>query len=91
MKLRRYSMQPTIIIYSSPTCAYCHQAKEYFKDKGLEFTEKDITTDQEALKFVLDEVGQAVTPIITIDGEVIIGFDRPKIDKALEKTSPNQR
>lgn len=77
-------VQPTVTIYSSPTCAFCHMAKEYFKDHGLEFTEKDITTDAKAYKFVVDEVGQAVTPIITINDIVIVGFDRPKIDDALE-------
>ncbi|HWZ65264.1 MAG TPA: glutaredoxin family protein [Patescibacteria group bacterium] len=75
--------QPTITIYTTPTCAFCHQAMEYFKSKGLEYTDKDITVDQEALKFVVQEVGQAVTPIITIDKTVVIGFDRPKIDDAL--------
>jgi glutaredoxin-like YruB-family protein len=78
--------QASVTIYSSPTCAYCHMAKEYFTDKNIEFTEKDISSDQQALKFVLEEVGQAVTPIITINDHVIIGFDRPKIDEALEQT-----
>jgi glutaredoxin len=59
-------------------------AKEYFKGKAIGFTEKDITTDAEAYKFVVEEVGQAVTPIITINDTVIVGFDRPKIDDALE-------
>lgn len=78
-------MQPEIMIYTSPTCAFCHQAKEYFKEKGLKFAESDITTDREALQFVLEEVGQAVTPIITINEAVVVGFDRPKIDELLEK------
>jgi glutaredoxin len=56
---------------------------EYLESKGYEYTEKDITVDREALQFVVEEVGQAVTPIITIDKTVIIGFDRPKIDEAL--------
>ena len=76
--------QPTVTIYSSPTCAFCHMAMEYFKDKSVAYTEKDITTDADAYKFVVDEVGQAVTPIITINDTVIVGFDRPKIDDALE-------
>lgn len=76
--------QPTVTIYATPTCAFCHMAKEYFKDKGIEYTEKDLTTDAEALEFVVKEVGQAVTPIITIDDTFIVGFDRPKIDDALE-------
>ena len=77
--------QPTVTIYSSPTCAFCHMAMEYFKDKNVAYTEKDITTDADAYKFVVDEVGQAVTPIITINDTVIVGFDRPKIDDALDE------
>ena len=76
--------QPTVTIYTTPTCAFCHMAKEYFKDKGIEYTEKDLTTDGEALEFVVNEVGQAVTPIITINDTFIVGFDRPKIEDALE-------
>lgn len=76
--------QPTITIYTTPTCAFCHQAMEYLESKGYEYTEKDITVDREALQFVVEEVGQAVTPIITIDKAIIIGFDRPKIDKTLD-------
>lgn len=59
-------------------------AMDYFKEKGVPFTEKDISTDQEALRFVLEKIGQAVTPIITIGETIIIGFDRPRIDDALD-------
>jgi glutaredoxin len=59
-------------------------AMDYFKDLGVKYTEKDITADADAYKYVVEEVGQAVTPIITINDTVIIGFDRPKIDDALE-------
>jgi glutaredoxin 3 len=76
--------QPTVTIYSSPTCAFCHMAKEYFDDHGITYTEKDINTDADAFTFVTEEVGQAVTPVITINDTVIVGFDRPKIDDALE-------
>jgi glutaredoxin 3 len=76
--------QPTVIIYSSPTCAFCHMAKEYFDDKDVKYAEKDITTDEKAFQFVVDEVGQAATPVITINDTVIIGFDRLKIDDALD-------
>jgi len=77
-------MQPTVTIYSSPTCAFCHMAKEYFADKGIGYTEKDITSDEAAYEFVVSEVGQAVTPIITINDTIIVGFDRPKIEDALD-------
>ena len=72
-----------IVVYSSPTCGFCHMVKEYLHSKGKEFTEKDISIDREALDYVLHAVGQAVTPIITIGDKVIVGFDRPKIDEAL--------
>ena len=75
--------QPNVTIYSSPTCAFCYMAKEYFADKGIEFTEKDITTDPEAYEFVVTEIGQAVTPVITINDTIIVGFDRPKIEDVL--------
>lgn len=75
---------PTVVVYSSPTCGFCHMAMDYFDQKGVTYTEKDISVDNDALTFVLDKVGQAVTPIITIDNEIIVGFDRPKIDAALQ-------
>lgn len=83
-------MQSAVTIYSTPTCGFCHMAKEYFRDKGIAYTERDLTTDQKALAFVLEKVGQAVTPIITVGDEVIVGFDRPKIDAALAKSKGNQ-
>lgn len=82
-------MQPTVVIYSSPTCGFCHMAKEYFTKKDIPFTEKDISVDEDAFKFVVDKVGQAVTPIITINDEIIVGYDRPKIDEALDNAHQN--
>ncbi len=78
---------PQITIFSSPTCGFCHMVKQYLTEKGYTFTEKDISVDQEALKFVLEKVGQAVTPIISIDDKVVVGFDRPKIDEALNNNA----
>lgn len=78
--------KPAVTVYSSPTCAFCHMAMEYLDGKGVKYTKRDITVDQEALTFVLEKVGQAATPIITIGDAVIVGFDRPKIDEALATT-----
>lgn len=57
--------------------------KEYLKSKGLEFKERDVSKDEEALRWIADTVGQMATPVTDIDGEVILGFDREKIDSAL--------
>lgn len=58
-------------------------AKEYFKSRNVAYEEKDITTDEVGLQWVLDKTGMAAVPVIDIDGIVIVGFDRPKIDAAL--------
>lgn len=79
-----------VTVYSSPTCAFCHMAMDYFDKKGVKYTERDISTDQEGLRFVLEKVGQAVTPIITIGDTIIVGFDRPAIDEALESAHPGK-
>lgn len=74
-----------ITVYTTPTCVFCHAVKEYFKDKKVDFEEKDLTTDHDAGKWVLDKTGQLAVPVIDINGTVIVGFDRPKIDAALAK------
>jgi glutaredoxin 3 len=74
---------PAVTIYTTPTCGFCHMAKDYFEENGIEYTERDITVDEEGLKYVLETIGQAATPVITIGDEIIVGFDRPKIEAAL--------
>lgn len=58
--------------------------KTYFKSIDIAYKERDITTDEEGLKWVLDKTGMAAVPVVDIDGIVVVGFDRPKIDAALK-------
>jgi glutaredoxin 3 len=73
----------TITIYTTPTCAFCHMVKEYLKVHGFDFTEKDAAADRAVAQEVFDKSGQLGVPVIDIDGEIIVGFNRPLIDKAL--------
>ncbi|RTK94741.1 NrdH-redoxin [Candidatus Saccharibacteria bacterium] len=73
----------SVTVYSSPACAYCHMAKEYLKSKKVAFKEYDISDNPKAYQWVMDNVGQAVTPVLDVNGTVVLGFDRPKIDAAL--------
>lgn len=75
----------TITMYTTPTCAFCHMAKEYFKARQLDFTSKDVTTDPQAYKELLDKSHQLGVPVIDIGGTIIVGFDRPRIDLALRE------
>ncbi len=61
---------------------FCNQAKEYLSQKGIQFQEKDIAQDPTALAD-LRKLGYMTTPVIVIDGSVIVGFDADKIDQAL--------
>jgi glutaredoxin 3 len=62
---------------------FCDQAKEYLSQKGIQFQEKDIALDRSAL-IDLKKLGYMTTPVIVIDGSVIVGFDADKIDQALQ-------
>lgn len=71
-----------IKIYSSSTCTNCVAAKEYLKEKGYEYDERNISTDPEAKKELIS-MGYMGVPIIMIDDEVIVGFDKSKLDQVL--------
>ena len=72
-----------VIIYSTPSCPYCVLAKNYFKDNNIEYEEIDVSQDQKAAEAMIKKSGQMGVPQIEIDGEIIVGFDKEKIDKAL--------
>ncbi|NLW23491.1 MAG: glutaredoxin family protein [Tissierellia bacterium] len=71
-----------VVVYTSNTCPYCVTAKEYLQEKGISFVEKNIQTDKEARKELM-AMGHMGVPVIVIDGEEVVGFDRPKIDQLL--------
>ncbi len=77
-------MPQKIIIYTTPTCPYCQQAKAFFKEKGLNYEEKNVAADQTAAQEMIEKSGQMGVPVIEIDGQIIVGFDRAELEKALE-------
>lgn len=74
-----------ITVYSTPTCVFCHALKEYLKGKGVEFTEKDLTTDQQAAEWVYKNTGQLAVPVTDFDGQIVVGFDRHSIETILRE------
>ena len=72
-----------VTIYTTPTCSFCHMTKSFFKDKGIDFKEVDLTQDQEAVKHVVDATGQMGVPVTQIDDEYVIGFDKPTLSRLL--------
>lgn len=73
-----------VVIYSTPTCIYCNTLKEYLNSKNIGFKEVDVSKDEKELEKMVAISGQMGVPVVDIDGNVIIGFDRQKIDELLK-------
>ena len=72
-----------VTIYSTPTCHYCHMAKDFFVANGIVYTEYNVASDLEKRKEMMEKSGQMGVPVIVIGDELIVGFDQPKIAKLL--------
>lgn len=72
-----------ILIYSTPTCPYCHMAKDFFKENNIIFTDFNVAEDKKAREEMIKKTSQMGVPVIDIDGEIIIGFDKSKISEVL--------
>lgn len=72
-----------VTIYSTPTCSYCRQAKEFFKEKGIAYTEHNVATDLAKRKEMVDMTQQMGVPVIVVDGEVMVGYDQERLSQLL--------
>lgn len=72
-----------VTIYSTPTCHFCNMAKDYFKENHVEYEAFDVSGDAEKRKEMVDKSGQLGVPVIVIDNDVVVGFNRPRLAKLL--------
>ncbi len=77
-------------IYTTPTCGYCHQAKRFLSERGVRFTEYDVSRDQSAANDVIRLSGQMGVPVIVVDGEVVVGFNRTRLEQLLADSAESQ-
>jgi len=75
--------QPPVTIYSTPTCHFCHAAKEFFDANKVEYTDHNVATDLEKRKEMVQKSGQLGVPVITIGDELIVGFDQERLKELL--------
>ena len=75
--------QPRVIIFTTPTCRFCRAAKKYLRERGIRFKEVDVSRDQAAARDMVRRSGQMGVPVLDIGGKIVVGFDRPKIDRLL--------
>jgi glutaredoxin 3 len=77
-------MVKSVKVYSTPSCPYCVRVKQYLKDNAVNFEDVDVSMNEEAAGEMIKKSGQMGVPVIDIDGELIIGFDKEKINKLLK-------
>lgn len=76
-------MDKKVIVYSTKTCPYCRLTKEFLSQNNIEFIDYDVGEDREKLEEMIKKSGQMGVPVIDIEGEIIIGFDKEKIKEIL--------
>ena len=75
--------EPRVVVFSTPTCPHCRSAKRYLKQKGVRFTDVDVSRDSRAARDMQRISGQQGVPVITVDGRPVVGFNRPKLNRLL--------
>lgn len=71
-------------VYSTPTCPYCVTLKEFLKSKNIAFEDIDVASDEKAREEMVQKTGQLGVPVIDIDGQIVVGFDKVKICQLLK-------
>ena len=74
----------TVTIYSTPTCHFCHAAKDFFTANNVPFTDYNVGSDLPHRQEMIQKSGQMGVPVITIDNELVIGFDEEKLRELLK-------
>lgn len=76
-------MDKRVKVYSTPTCPYCVRAKEFLKENNIDFEDIDVSVDSFQAEEMVKKSGQMGVPVLDIDGEIITGFDKEAISRAL--------
>lgn len=75
---------PKVTIYTTPTCVYCKMTKAFFKEHNVAYEEKDVSTDAAAREEMIAKSNQMGVPVIDIDDQIIVGFNKEKLSKLLD-------
>ena len=73
-----------VIVYSTPTCPFCKQVKAFLSDNSIVFEDIDVAVDTDRAQEMIQKSEQMGVPVIDIEGEIVIGFDEPRLRAILE-------
>ena len=76
--------QASVKIYTTPTCHTCAMVKDFLKKNEIQYVEVDLMENREAAKEMVEKSGQMGVPMVDINGEIIVGFDKDAMTKALK-------
>lgn len=76
-------MATQVDIYTTPTCAFCKATKEFFKEHGVEYTEHDVSADEEAREEMIEISEQMGVPVTKVGDEIVVGFNKNKLAELL--------
>jgi glutaredoxin 3 len=76
-------MAKDVKLYTTPTCVPCKAVKQFLNDREVAFTEIDVAADKEAMQELVRISGNITVPVVTIDGEVVVGFDKARMAELL--------
>lgn len=74
---------PRVTVYSTPTCGFCTMLKRYLRQKGVHYTEKDVSKDQVSAQEMIKKSGQRGVPVIDVNGRVVVGFNKGVVNRLL--------
>ncbi len=74
---------PTIKVYSTSSCPYCYTVKAFLDEHGFDYEDVNVAEDAKAREEMINKTGQMGVPVVEIDGQIIIGFDRERICQIL--------
>jgi glutaredoxin 3 len=80
-----------VIVYTSPTCPYCTMVKEFLSQRGIGFQERDVSRDPSYAQELVSSTGQMGVPVTIIDGQVVVGFDRARLEQLTAQRQAGQR
>jgi len=76
-------MAKSVKVYSTPTCPWCIKVKQFLQENNIVFENFDVSADQKKGEEMVQKSGQMGVPVLDIDGQIVVGFDKEKIKQAL--------
>lgn len=75
-----------VIVYTTPTCHFCHATKDFLQENHVDYQEVDVTKDPAQAQAMIAKSGQMGVPVIDYNGEIVVGFDEGRLEKLVQKS-----